>query len=252
MRQDGLNPATAAESVAESNHMDLPSCQLHLQATSRSYMLATSTGWVTPGTTESVADMLGRYLSDELDNDTSCLTFWRKHLKYGRLAISALRALSVPALSAPVEPVFSYGGIFMRPHRAGMSETTLSALVFLKCNSCKLTKLLWITLLTAVFQNYQCCGNSIIILDLLLVSSHSLNGELFQLVVTLILICLYWNPDWDLTAVDWDLHSDSSHVGLVTGLLTTPKQTIFYCLNRLSYLRNGLRQRLQIWYRGWP
>ena len=90
---------------------------------------------VTPGTTESVADVLGRYLSDELDTDTSCLAFRREHPKYGRLALSALRALSVPASSAPVERVFSYVGIFMRPHRAGMSEATLSALVFLKCNS---------------------------------------------------------------------------------------------------------------------
>jgi len=90
---------------------------------------------VTPGTTESVADVLGRYLSDELDTDTSCLTFWHEHPKCGRLTLGALCALPVHASSAPVEHVFSYGGIFMRPHRAGMSETTLSALVFLKCNS---------------------------------------------------------------------------------------------------------------------
>ena len=90
---------------------------------------------VTQGTSESVADVLGRYLLEELEINTSCLTFWREHPKYGRLALGALRALSVPASSAPVELVFSHGGIFMRPHRAGMSETTMSALVFLKCNS---------------------------------------------------------------------------------------------------------------------
>jgi len=50
---------------------------------------------VTPGTTESVIDVLGRYLSDELDTDTSCLMFWHEHPKYGRLALGALRALSV-------------------------------------------------------------------------------------------------------------------------------------------------------------
>jgi len=38
-----------------------------------------------------------------------------EHPKYGRLALGALRAL--PASSAPVQHVFSYGGIFMRPHR---------------------------------------------------------------------------------------------------------------------------------------
>jgi len=40
------------------------------------------------------------------------------HPKYGRLALGALRALSVSASSAPVERVFSYGGIFMRQYRA--------------------------------------------------------------------------------------------------------------------------------------
>ena len=43
---------------------------------------------VTPGTTGSVIDVLGRYLSDELDTDTSCLTFWHEHPKYTRKASS--------------------------------------------------------------------------------------------------------------------------------------------------------------------
>jgi len=99
-QQDGLNPATAAKSVAESNHMDLPtpppSNKPKLFAGYKSKMS------VTAGITESVADVLGRYLSDELDIDTSCLMFWHEHPKYGRLALGALRALSVPASSAPV------------------------------------------------------------------------------------------------------------------------------------------------------
>ena len=41
---------------------------------------------------------------------------------------------SVPATSAPVERVFHHGGLFMRPHRARMSDRTLSDLVFIKCN----------------------------------------------------------------------------------------------------------------------
>jgi len=41
---------------------------------------------------------------------------------------------SVPATSAPVEKVFSHGGIIMRPHRARLIDTMLSNIVFLKCN----------------------------------------------------------------------------------------------------------------------
>ena len=42
--------------------------------------------------------------------------------------------LSVPATSAPVERVFSRGGIIMRPHRVQLNDKLLSNLIFLKCN----------------------------------------------------------------------------------------------------------------------
>lgn len=41
---------------------------------------------------------------------------------------------STPATSAPVERVFSHGGIFMRPHRARLGDKLLSELVFCRCN----------------------------------------------------------------------------------------------------------------------
>jgi len=43
------------------------------------------------------------------------------------------KVLSVPAISAPVERVFSQSGLIMRPKLA--RKTLLSQLVFLKCNS---------------------------------------------------------------------------------------------------------------------
>ena len=44
------------------------------------------------------------------------------------------KILCVPSTSAPVERVFSHGGLFMRPHRASLGDKTLRALVFLQCN----------------------------------------------------------------------------------------------------------------------
>ncbi|CAF1461555.1 unnamed protein product [Didymodactylos carnosus] len=46
----------------------------------------------------------------------------------------AIKLLSVPATSAPVERVFSHSGFLMRPQRASLTKTMLSKLTFLKCN----------------------------------------------------------------------------------------------------------------------
>lgn len=61
--------------------------------------------------------------------------FWlEERAGLDRLKKYALSLLTVPATSAPVERVFSAGGLLMRPHRASMSDKTLSDLIFLKCN----------------------------------------------------------------------------------------------------------------------
>ena len=56
------------------------------------------------------------------------------------LAKLANIVLSVPASSAPVERVFSHGGIIFRPHRRRLNDHNLSQLIFLKCNRLKLNK----------------------------------------------------------------------------------------------------------------
>jgi len=76
----------------------------------------------------SVQAELIRYIqvaSDE--NEEDCLEFWKRQSKaFPRLYLVAMRVLAVPATSAPVERVFSHGGLIMRPHRARLSAKTLS------------------------------------------------------------------------------------------------------------------------------
>jgi len=63
------------------------------------------------------------------------LHFWQKYCnQLPTLYMLACRVLSVPASSAPVERIFSKGGILLRPHRARLASETLSMLLFLNCN----------------------------------------------------------------------------------------------------------------------
>jgi hypothetical protein len=69
---------------------------------------------------------------DEAEVETTdCLQFWAaKRLRFPLLYQLALRSLSAPASSAPIERVFSHGGILMRPHRTSLSDETLCRLIF--------------------------------------------------------------------------------------------------------------------------
>uniref|UniRef100_A0A3B5QUR0 Uncharacterized LOC111606838 n=1 Tax=Xiphophorus maculatus TaxID=8083 RepID=A0A3B5QUR0_XIPMA len=84
----------------------------------------------------SIATQLNRYFNDIRDCDSdNALAFWGENQsKYPQLHNLALKVLSVPASSAPVERVFSRGGIVMRPHRARLGAKMLQSLIFLKCN----------------------------------------------------------------------------------------------------------------------
>ena len=84
----------------------------------------------------SVAELLARYLRDsDGDCDSEPVDFWvRNKATYDKLIPAVRRTFAIPASSAPVERVFSHGGIVLRPNRARMSDKLLSELVFLKCN----------------------------------------------------------------------------------------------------------------------
>jgi len=84
----------------------------------------------------SVVELLARYLrAMDGDCDSEPVDFWvRNNATYDKLIPAVRRTFAIPASSAAVERVFSYGGIVLRTNRARMSDKLLSELVFLKCN----------------------------------------------------------------------------------------------------------------------
>ena len=61
------------------------------------------------------------------------------HFKQLRKVLEKI--MCVPATSAPVERIFSHGGLFMRRHRARLGPNVLADLVFSECNMhCKYAK----------------------------------------------------------------------------------------------------------------
>ena len=62
------------------------------------------------------------------------LTFGMYREPVTRSIKPAMQVLAVPASSAPVERIFSTGGMMMRPHCSRLSSANLEMLVSLKCN----------------------------------------------------------------------------------------------------------------------
>jgi hAT family C-terminal dimerisation region len=72
----------------------------------------------------------------DYDGAEDCLKFWQRQRKeLPTLYKVATKVHSVPATSAPIERVFSHGGVIMRPHHDRLLDSTLSNLIFLKCNN---------------------------------------------------------------------------------------------------------------------
>jgi hypothetical protein len=82
----------------------------------------------------SPALQLSHYL--DLADGQNALLFWALNMKtLPSLFRMAIRVLAMPASSAPLERVFSHGGIILRPHRAQMTDRLLAHLIFCKCNA---------------------------------------------------------------------------------------------------------------------
>ncbi len=83
-----------------------------------------------------IQTQIHKYFDTIQETDTNAaLEFWATNReKFPLLHSLAVKVLSIPASSAPVERVFSKGGIIMRPHRARLTHKMVTELVFLKSN----------------------------------------------------------------------------------------------------------------------
>ena len=85
----------------------------------------------------SIQEQWAHYISIELASRCNVSEFWSDtaHITaMPSLSRLAQHVLCIPATSAPVERIFSHGGIVLRPHRAMISDTNLEHMIVLKCN----------------------------------------------------------------------------------------------------------------------
>ena len=76
------------------------------------------------------------YLAQSLlEKEKNPLNYWALNdVNFPRLAKLAVKFLSLPASSAPVERIFSVGGKLFRPERCRLSDTVFEKLMFIRCN----------------------------------------------------------------------------------------------------------------------
>lgn len=91
-----------------------------------------------PDKTTAVRNLVNKYLDMvKASSPLSTTDAWavmRSDNTFRQLHSLFEKVFTTPATSAPVERVFSQSGLIMRPNRARMHDSTLSNLVYLKCN----------------------------------------------------------------------------------------------------------------------
>ena len=91
--------------------------------------------WYGPGLRDLEIQTICNISTLQLSTNPSRHYRWMLCEKFASIQPLLFYVLCSPAMSAPVERVFSQSGLLMRPNRARMSNSLLETLVFLKCNS---------------------------------------------------------------------------------------------------------------------
>lgn len=100
-----------------------------------SYDRSSSSGVTARATPEAqLIKYLAKINLDDVESDLNESLFTDR--EFSMLRPLFAKVFCVPATSAPVERIFSQGGIIMRPHRARMTDEVLEMLMYLRCNRC--------------------------------------------------------------------------------------------------------------------
>lgn len=86
---------------------------------------------VTLGT---VSQLIESYITFITSDEQTWVDVTKSYAHYELMKPLLEHTFCSPATSAAVERVFSQGGMFMRPHRSRLSDSTLCSLMLAKCN----------------------------------------------------------------------------------------------------------------------
>ena len=128
---DDANNLETSDTTDDSSQQ--PSAKWQWTSLFASYRRNTPTG-VLSLQSASVGALVSSYM-DAIKNCRICNWTDVKTAGFGRLEKLLEKIFCVTATSAPVERIFSHGGLFMRPHRARLGDRVLCELVMLKCNN---------------------------------------------------------------------------------------------------------------------